>query len=169
MIKILKSLIQDEKKFIYFLCLSSFILFLQDKFYFSDSLLYEDCAIDILDGKGFRDYQREPLYPLLMALVYALAGGKNIVLLRICESLIGAALCVVVFYLGKRIFNPIVTMLAAVISAFYPMFVFLPALSYPTLLCTFLVSIGVYLTVLGSYKNRKSLTIPGDYSGHLLL
>jgi len=63
-------------------------------------------------------------------------------------------------FMGAMVIT-IVTMLAAVISAFYPMFVFLPALSYPTLLCTFLVSIGVYLTVLGSYKNRKSLTIPG--------
>lgn len=164
-LNLLNYIFQDNKKFILFVFLLGFtlrvifVLSLQSKFYFSDSLIYEDCAIRILEGKGFSNYEREPLYPLWMAFVYLLAGGKNIVLLRILESVFGAFLCVILFYLGKSIFNRPVGVIAAIISSIYPLFVFLPALNYPTILSTFFISIGVYLASLVSIHHRISLSI----------
>ena len=82
-----------------------FILSLEDRFYFSDSLVYEDCAISILEGQGFGDFKRAPLYPLWMALVYFLAGGKSLLVLRIMDSLMGALLSLVIYFLGKEIYG----------------------------------------------------------------
>lgn len=164
-IKIVKIVVQDNKKLVLFIFLFAFVLrvifvlSIQNKFYFSDSLIYEDCAIRILEGKGFGNYERAPLYPLWMSLVYLLAGGKNIVLLRILESAIGSLLCVIVFYLGQSIFERHVGVIAAILSSIYPLFVFLPGLNYPTLLSTFFVSLGVYLTVQVSLHNRIYLGI----------
>ncbi len=135
-----------------------FVLSLEDKFYFSDSLAYEDCAISILEGQGFGDFKRAPLYPLWMALVYFLAGGKSLLVLRIMDSLMGALLSLVIYFLGKEIYGRIVGAIAALISSFYPIFIFLAGLQYPTLLGTLLVTVGIYFAVMVFRKNQIYLS-----------
>ncbi len=138
-----------------------FVLSLEDKFYFSDSLAYEDCAISILEGQGFGDFKRAPLYPLWMASVYFLAGGKSLLVLRIMDSLMSALLSLVIYFLGKEIYGRIAGSIAALISSFYPMFIFLAGLQYPTLLGTLLVTVGVYFAVMIFRKNQIYLSSLG--------
>ncbi|MCH7680236.1 glycosyltransferase family 39 protein [candidate division KSB1 bacterium] len=135
-----------------------FVLSLEDKFYFSDSLAYEDCAVSILEGQGFGDFKRAPLYPLWMALVYFLAGGKSLLVLRIMDSVMGALLVLVIYFLGKEIYGRIAGAIAALIASLYPMFIFLAGLQYPTLLGTLMVTMGVYFAVLVFRKNQIYLS-----------
>ncbi len=135
-----------------------FVISLEDKFYFSDSLAYEDCAVSILEGQGFGDFRRAPLYPLWMALVYFLAAGKSLLVLRIMDSLMGALLSLVIYFLGKEIYGRIAGALSALISSLYPMFIFLTGLQYPTLLGTLMVTVGVYFAVMIFRKNQIYLS-----------
>jgi len=135
-----------------------FVLSLEDKFYFSDSLAYEDCAVSILEGQGFGDFRRAPLYPLWMALVYFLPAGKSLLVLRIMDSLMGALLSLVIYFLGKEIYGRIAGAIAALISSLYPMFIFLAGLQYPTLLGTLMVTVGVYFAVMIFRKNQTYLS-----------
>jgi len=135
-----------------------FVLSLEDKFYFSDSLAYEDCAVSILEGQGFGDFRRAPLYPLWMALVYFLPAGKSLLVLRIMDSLMGALLSLVIYFLGKEIYGRIAGAIAALISSLYPMFIFLAGLQYPTLLGTLMVTVGVYFAVMIFRKNQIYLS-----------
>ncbi len=163
----LHTIFHNQRKFLFLIFGLSlvmrvvFVLSLEDKFYFSDSLVYEDCAISILEGQGFGDFKRAPLYPLWMALVYFLAGGKSLLVLRILDSLIGALLSLVIYFLGKEIYGRIAGAIAAVISALYPMFIFLAGLQYPTLLGTLLVTVGVYFAVMIFRKNQIYLSSLG--------
>ncbi len=163
----LHTIFHNQRKFLFLIFGLSlvmrvvFVLSLEDKFYFSDSLVYEDCAISILEGQGFGDFKRAPLYPLWMALVYFLAGGKSLLVLRILDSLIGALLSLVIYFLGKEIYGRIVGAIAALISSLYPMFIFLAGLQYPTLLGTLLVTVGVYFAVMIFRKNQIYLSSLG--------
>lgn len=156
----LHTIVQNPRKFLLVIFVLSlvlrliFIFSLENKFYFSDSLAYEDCAMNILEGRGFGDFKRAPLYPLWVALVYFVAGGKSILVLRILDSLIGALICVVVYMLGKEVFNHRIGVIAAVISVFYPMFIFLSGLQYPTVLGTLLVTLAVYCSVMIFRRNK---------------
>ncbi|MCH7756089.1 glycosyltransferase family 39 protein [candidate division KSB1 bacterium] len=114
-----------------------------------------------MEGQGFGDFKRAPLYPLWMALVYFLAGGKSLLVLRILDSLIGALLSLVIYFLGKEIYGRIAGAIAALISSLYPMFIFLAGLQYPTLLGTLLVTVGVYFAVMIFRKNQIYLSSLG--------
>jgi len=162
--KYLHTIVHNQRKFlllIFGLSLALrviFVLSLESKFYFSDSLLYEDGAMSILEGRGFGDFERAPLYPLWMALIYLLAGGKSLLVLRIMDSLMGALLSLVIYFLGKEIYGRFVGAIAALISSLYPMFIFLAGLQYPTLLGTVLVTVGVYFAVMIFRKNQIYLS-----------
>ena len=160
----LQDIVHNQRKFlllIFGLSLAMrvvFVLSIENKFYFSDSLAYEDCAIGILEGQGFGDFKRAPLYPLWMASAYFLAGGKSLLVLRIMDSLMGALLSLVIYFLGKEIYGRIAGSLAALISSLYPMFIFLAGLQYPTLLGALLVTVGVYFAVMVFRKNQIYLS-----------
>jgi 4-amino-4-deoxy-L-arabinose transferase-like glycosyltransferase len=155
----LKSVLCDNRKFVIFIFVFAlvvritFVLSLKNKFYFSDSLDYDDCSVAILKGEGFGEYKRSPLYPVFMSSVYLIFGQRNLVALRIIESIIGSFLCVILFFIGKYIFNDEVGKLSSLFSVLYPMFIFITGLQYPTLLGTFLIAFGIYHTIfLNIYK-----------------
>ena len=160
-----KRIISNDKKFLLFVGIFAFILrfifllSIEDGFYFTDTVYYEDCAKNILNGEGFGDYRKAPLYPLWISAVYSLTGGRNVFLLRLAEVVLSTLLCVILFYIAKRIFNRSIGITTSLIAAIFPMFIFLPVANYPTLLSTFLVTSGVYLTLLLENSDRKLLPI----------
>jgi 4-amino-4-deoxy-L-arabinose transferase-like glycosyltransferase len=72
------------------------------------------------DGKGRPTALRPPLYPLLLAAVYAAAGGESYVLVRAVQVLLGLALGVICFFWARRLFDAPTARLAAAISLLYP-------------------------------------------------
>lgn len=81
------------------------------------------------------------LYPEFIAVIYRLGGSDYVVILLQC--LFHAATCVLVFLLGRRIFNARTGLLAGLFCALHPMLLrYVPDLhmeSFLTLLCTLTV------------------------------
>lgn len=164
-IVILKDIISDDRKIILFVFAVAlifrigFLITIENRYYFSDSLDYEDCAKRLLAGDGFGDFNRAPLYSLWMAAVFWIAGEGNILALRLIESVVGAFLCVLLFYLGRILYSRAVGVIAFFVMAFYPMFIFLPSLQYPTLISSFFIASGVYLIALMNQRGHPYLGV----------
>src|SRR5262245_11484974 len=80
---------------IFFLALLTrwaFILMQQGGFYFPDSLLYSEAAVNLLAAGEFStSFDRAPAYPAFLAGVYSLFG-ESIFAIRVVESFAGAFL-----------------------------------------------------------------------------
>jgi 4-amino-4-deoxy-L-arabinose transferase-like glycosyltransferase len=85
------------------------------------------------------------LYPELIALVYRLGGNDFAVVLLQCLLHVGT--CLLVFSLGRRLYNARTGLLAGVFCALHPMLLrYVPDLHMETLL-TFLCMLTIWLTV----------------------
>jgi 4-amino-4-deoxy-L-arabinose transferase-like glycosyltransferase len=85
------------------------------------------------------------LYPELIALVYRLGGNDFAVVLLQCFLHVGT--CLLVFSLGRRLYNARTGLLAGVFCALHPMLLrYVPDLHMETLL-TFLCMLTIWLTV----------------------
>ncbi len=89
-------------------------------------------------GGWSADYDSGPAYAYWLGLLYRLGGQRWIVPLAV-HILLGAAVCPLVYVVGRRLFSPAVGLLAAAMAALYA-----PAVFYETLLVKFsLVSFTV--------------------------
>jgi len=85
------------------------------------------------------------LYPEFLAVVYRLGGGDDVIILLQC--LFHVATCVLVFWLGLRIYNARTGLLAGLFCAFHPMLLrYVPDLQMESLL-TFMCTLTVWTTV----------------------
>ncbi|MEZ5540442.1 MAG: glycosyltransferase family 39 protein [Pseudomonadota bacterium] len=120
-----------------------FIFTLQGGYYFADEHIYTAAARQLLaQGEFPDDYGRAPLYPLLLAGIYAVIGD-GITATRGVQALLGAGLAVLIASLGKRGGNAAVGAVAGILWSLYPMGVFIAGLIYPTTLLTLLLLAGV--------------------------
>jgi 4-amino-4-deoxy-L-arabinose transferase-like glycosyltransferase len=132
---------------IFFLALLTrvvFILTQQTGFYFPDSLVYSQTAVELLSAREFgADFGHAPGYPVFLAAVYWLFG-ESIFTIRVVESVMGAFLVVIIAALGRRVGGEIVGALAGILWAVYPMGIFIVGLVYPTGLAATLLACAVY-------------------------
>lgn len=110
-----------------------------------DGYRYETIALNILDGKGFgsivENRRAVPTQPILIATVYSIFG-KDYFMLRLFFALIGSLTCVVGYYLVNNIFSRQVAIIAGLILAFYPYFIYISGLfEYPQTFFIFLMSL----------------------------
>lgn len=125
-----------------------YISFLKEGYYFSDIRHYEQAALSLLNGSGFGpEYDRPPLYPMFVAVNYWL-WGHHFAALRIAQALIGAFCCVGILLLATKIFGDRAGKFAGWISVFYPYYIFISGLLYPTLINTFLLIVMIYFLLL---------------------
>ncbi len=116
-----------------------FVLFEQPGFYFEDSLDYDRAARAFLETGHFdARYYRFPLYPLVMAGSYKLFG-LGLTPLRIIQAIFGAATCLCVWVIGRRLFGVRAGLLALFGAAVFPVHVVLAGIEYPVVFGTFLV------------------------------
>ena len=96
-----------------------------------DMFQYDALAESIMEGRGYTWYGgiptafRAPLYPLFLALIYFLFGHQFVVV-RIVQVAIGAFLPLVVYFLGRRVFDRRAGQIACWVMVFYPMFLLYP-------------------------------------------
>src|SRR5882724_4985783 len=116
-----------------------FVLFEQPGFYFEDSLDYDRAARAFLEtGHSDPRYYRFPLYPLVMAASYK-AFGTGLTPFRILQAIFGAATCLCVWAIGRRLFGVRAGLLAMLGAAIFPVHVVLAGIEYPVVFGTFLV------------------------------
>jgi 4-amino-4-deoxy-L-arabinose transferase-like glycosyltransferase len=96
-----------------------------------DMFQYDALAESIRLGQGFTWYggiptaARAPLYPLFLAVVYALLG-HSLTAARIVQALVGSLSPLVVYGVGRRLVNDSAGLKAAWVVALYPMFLLYP-------------------------------------------
>ena len=116
-----------------------FVLYEQPGFYFEDSLDYDHAARTFLETGHFdARYYRFPLYPLVMAGSYRVFGA-GLTPLRIIQAIFGAATCLCVWTIGRRLFGIRAGLLALFGAAAFPVHVVLAGIEYPVVFGTFLV------------------------------
>jgi len=66
-------------------------------------------------------FDRGPVYPFLVALVFDAAGGPSLTGVRLLQAVLHGLTCLVVFRLGARMFDRVVALAAEAVCAFHPM------------------------------------------------
>ncbi|MBN1232343.1 MAG: glycosyltransferase family 39 protein [Candidatus Coatesbacteria bacterium] len=121
-----------------------------------DAGTYHERAIEIADGKLIEKlaFWQAPGYPYFLGFIYFFIGAKNFLLLRIIQSIIGSLTCVLLFLLGKQIFEKRIAYISAIILSFYPTIVFLDLEILNPVLENFLLLLFFYLLYLAREKQK---------------
>ena len=145
----------------------AFVLTQQNGFYFPDSLGYFDAGLELLRTGDFgANYGRAPAYSVFLAGVY-LCFGESVLAIRISESVLGAAIALLLAVLGKRIAGKMVGVLAGTIWAIYPLGIFICGLVYPTNITAFLLACAAccILPVQNEQLSAKRVFAGGAFLG----
>ncbi len=148
----------------------AFVLTLENRYYYFDTVHYDKAAKALIAGQGFgegyefsqffrKEYALTPLYPLFLAAIYFIFG-PDFLAVRLVESLLGALLCLLVYKIGKRVFNETTGWCAGYLAAVFPHLIFLCGLLYVENLFTLLLALGIWYC-LRWYDERRS--------GHVML
>ncbi|MBI5892087.1 MAG: glycosyltransferase family 39 protein [Deltaproteobacteria bacterium] len=121
---------------------------------------YAELAINFAEGKGFHRVDemlgelwsaRAPLYPLILAGLYSIFG-KNSIPPILLQSLIGTLTVLFTYFIAKEIFNKRVGILASILAAIYPYYVFHDTSLQDTAPFTFLTAVAIFLFL----KSKKT-------------
>lgn len=151
----------------------------------ADARQYDEIAINLLNGKGFVVFDscwniflrsfRVPLYPLFLAFIYLIFGHNYIVVILI-QCIMSALLCVIIFYIGKFIFDYKIGLLSAFILAIYQPYIFYSFFSGPVFLLsenlfTFLFALLILSVtrILSGQFNLKNNIVSGILMGLVIL
>lgn len=94
-----------------------------------DAVQYNEIAHSIAEGKGYalKDGTptaiRPPLYPIFLAGIYSLLG-TNVKIVQVTQAFLLAWVCIIIYYLGKNIFDSKIAYLASGIAIAYPLLVY---------------------------------------------
>lgn len=131
---------------------------------------YEQLAKNLLDGRGFTIEGRptslhEPLYPFFLAANYYLFG-YSYTAVRIIQSIMGAAVCVLVFLTAKRVIDLRAAIISSLISCFNPGFIMINQITMAENIFIFLFSIAMLLFIKQNSKyDIKNLILLGFVLG----
>jgi len=111
-----------------------------------DSRAYDEWAQRIAAGDwiGHDVFYQAPLYPYFLASVYAVAG-RNLLLVRIVQAVLGSLACVCVALAGRNFFSPRVGVAAGLILALYAPAIFFDGLIQKSTLDVFFLSVALWL------------------------
>ena len=112
-----------------------------------DAVSYDSIATNLLEGNGYRNTGGEvpvlpPVYPTFLAATYKLTA-HSFTAVRIAQAVLGAATCAVVYLIGRRAFNAGTGLVAALLMAVYPWFIYYNRLLITETLFIFLLSLAV--------------------------
>ena len=121
----------------------------------ADVWAYDSLALSLASGEGYpEDLRRPPLFPLFLAGVYKLFG-HNFFIVRLIQAVIGSLTCLLVYLIGKKVFNETIGFIAALLAIFYPGFISYTGLVLAETLAAFLMSSSIYFLIkAASYQNR---------------
>jgi tetratricopeptide (TPR) repeat protein len=111
-----------------------------------DSRAYDEWAQQIARGDWIgRDvFYQAPLYPYFLGTLYSLAG-RDLVLVRICQAVVGSIACVLLALAGSRLFSNRVGLIAGLALALYAPAIFFDALLQKSVLDVFFICLAIWL------------------------
>ncbi len=136
-----------------------------------DARVYDAWARDIAAGNwiGTEVFYQAPFYPYFLAIVYAI-GAPDPGLVRVIQSVLGAASCVLLGLAGRRFFSDRIGVIAAILLAVYPPALFFDGLIQKASLDVFLVTLTLALA--GEFQARRRwpwIASAGVVAGALVL
>ena len=104
-----------------------------------DAKTYVDQASQIAGGDwlGDKPFWQPPLYPYFLGVLYALFGERYGVF-RAVQFVLGASSCVLIYLIGKRLFNSTVALVAGSMACFYGVFIYFEGELLPPAIAVFL-------------------------------
>jgi Flp pilus assembly protein TadD len=121
-----------------------------------DSHEYHEMAVGLIAGRwpGPVPFARPPLYPVFLALLHAIVGS-GLFVTRSIHAALGAANCVLVFRIARRVFRGrFVPVAAAAICCLHGTLIYLDAQLLPTALDTLFLLLAV-LALLRAGEHRR--------------
>jgi tetratricopeptide (TPR) repeat protein len=111
-----------------------------------DSHGYDEWALGIARGDwvGHEVFYQAPLYPYFLAVIYA-AAGRNLLIVRVVQALVGSLSCVLLAYAGRRLFSPAIGLAAGVMLALYAPAIFFDGLLQKSVLDVFFICLSLRL------------------------
>lgn len=166
-----KNLFNKEKSFVFFLFFLSlsiriiYVINLSPQSLSLDSFDWMGIAENIAAGHGYGDTWRPPGYAAFLGILFFLFG-KSIILIRIINSILGALTCVLIYFIGKKIFSSAVGKISAILLCFYPYLINYTGDLLSETFYTFLISLSVFFILICSEKpNLKNVFLTGVISG----
>src|SRR5258706_7151427 len=96
------------------------------------------------DWIGTEVFYQAPLYPYFLGTIYAVAG-RSLMLVRICQALVGSAACVLLALAARRLFSKTAGLVAGVALALYAPAIFFDSLIQKSVLDVFFVCLTIWL------------------------
>lgn len=122
-----------------------------------DAKYYDNWARQILKegwlGKGI--FFVSPLYAYFLALIYKLGGNPTSV--KFIQFTLGSLIPLFIYAIGRRLFNPKIGIIAALISCFYGPAIFFEGLLLKTTLEVFLICASLFILLFAREKNKNTL------------
>jgi 4-amino-4-deoxy-L-arabinose transferase-like glycosyltransferase len=117
-----------------------------------DERHYHVLATSLVEGRGLATDSgltslRPPLYPTLVAGLWAVTGSRSLQVVRAVQGLVGLATAVLVYFIGRRLYDERAGLVAAAITAFYPALVLANSLLLTETVFTFLLTACVAAVV----------------------
>ena len=109
---------------------------------YSDGYSYYLWAKDIASGEllGNKAFMQWPLYAYVLGFLFKITAN-NVLLVYLFQFILGAVNCVLVYFIGKQLFNRIVGFTAGLMCAWYGIFIFHEGLLIYTSLSLFFNSL----------------------------
>ena len=140
-----------------------YVFSLEDRWYYFDTAHYDSAARALLQNGTFGEslhyydeyehYCLEPAYPLFLAAIYGIFG-PSLLAVRIAQVIL-SLLHLFVIHKMTQLLRPRAAILALVIGAAYPFFIYISGLLYVTQLFALLLTLSIYWFL--KYKNNVSL------------
>lgn len=132
----------------------AYVLSLEEKWYFFDTVYYDAAAQSLIQGEGFgpslyfqnlyANYCLEPLYPLFLASAYGIFGHSFLVP-RIYQVILSMLVLLLLYILSKKLCPSHCSLVLLLYGAVFPFFVFITGLLYITQLFTFFIVLQIFV------------------------
>lgn len=136
-----------------------------------DAQNYDRIAVNISKGSGFALYGVPtafvaPLYPFFLSLIYTVFG-HNYWVVKILQAIIGGLTSLIVFFIGKELFNYWTGFFSSLFVAVHPELIGISTFIYTETLNIFLLSLFVLFFIKGLKNNddKKYYLLSGLFLG----
>jgi 4-amino-4-deoxy-L-arabinose transferase-like glycosyltransferase len=145
--------------FVAFVVRVGFVLTLENRLYWSDEPVFNDIALGLLKGEGYKSgtFRANPVLPFFLASMYQIFG-YNYIAPRLVQSLIGSLTVLLVFAIVQQLFSRRVAFLSSLWIALFPSLIYICGVFYVDCLLTFLIALNIYILYLNTqYEGYRSL------------
>ena len=132
-----------------------------------DSIYYDFVARMIIEGNWSDKtaFLHSPLYRYFLVVLYSLFG-RDLDVVRYVQAVLGSVNAVLVYFIGKRIFNETVGLIAGIMMALYRIFFFFEGLLLPDSILPFLCLLTILAVIIAcETMNYKRWVIAGACLG----